>query len=818
MKRILLSLFSIMLLLFSTDIEAQLITLGTGTSSTTGTQPSPNNCYYRNHRIHYLYKASEINAAGVFNQNWINSIAFKTTGLPNNPLPGYSVKISQVPASTNTISNFNNGTFTQVYTNSSQTFSMGWNTFTFTSPFLWDGVSNIVVEVCWNIFNTPLWSSTGTVEVTTMNNHMAFFRSDGTSACPNTSTSSFPIMTTRPNCRFDMSPYLLPCTGPPSAGTLSVNPILPCVNKPFTINMNGHTLATNLVYDWQSAPVSNPTNFSTIPGSSTTQDYYSSTFLTPAHYRVIVTCPTNNLSDTSAPIFVDSGSFYVCYCDPAFTSNGSGYFIDSIGIAGTSLAYGSSGKGPNGYTKVNHFLPNGTAVLQQSQNYNITVQRGTSSSANHSCGMWIDYDQSGTFDPSEFTLIQAPFFGFYYTKNFSVPSGLQPGQTGMRIIFASGALDGTMACATNLVDGEVEDYVVEISLPPCTSPSNTGTAYSIDSAVCDGTDFMLVDTGHAENQIGLSYGWQSSTDNINWSNVAGANNDTLITNIAQPTWFRFVVYCNGTPSFSNSTKVELFPSFACYCPSRSANFGEVSDIGAVKFGTYVLMAPGGSHLRNPLATAKYTSQLNRGIIQAQIDSSYKLAVYHVLRDSLHNNAKVTMFIDLDRDGQFTNAERLYSGVSTQTNYYLSSMVDIPATASPGLTGFRVILNENTAPNSPSDDGCGIYGAGETEDYLVELYHDVTSISNPDMGIEHFSIYPIPASNALNFIMRIDGTESFTLSLTDMTGKLLYSKDIKVHDQYVDVLNIESLADGVYSLNVQNDKGEVQSERFTVQKN
>src|SRR5690606_25898083 len=96
----------------------------------------------------------------------------------------------------------------------------------------------------------------------------------------------------------------------------------------------------------------------------------------------------------------------------------------------------------------------------------------------------------------------------------------------------------------------------------------------------------------------------------------------------------------------------------------------------------------------------------------------------------------------------TTHERLWTGFTTSTYFTVVDSITIPTYAIPGvLTGMRVILNNNTAPNVPSDSACGPYTSGETEDFVV-MFHNPsnpywpTSVNNVS-NISSFYVYPNP---------------------------------------------------------------------------
>ncbi len=98
-------------------------------------------------RNQYIYRPFELAAAGVRPNVPITSLEFNVNGLfSSQPYDGYTVKIGN--SSTGTL---NTGWITsglnQVY-NGSFSPSFGWNQLPFSTPFVWNGTDNVVIEIC----------------------------------------------------------------------------------------------------------------------------------------------------------------------------------------------------------------------------------------------------------------------------------------------------------------------------------------------------------------------------------------------------------------------------------------------------------------------------------------------------------------------------------------------------------------------------------------------------------------------------------------------------------------------------------------------
>ena len=89
---------------------------------------------------------------------------------------------------------------------------------------------------------------------------------------------------------------------------------------------------------------------------------------------------------------------------------------------------------------------------------------------------------------------------------------------------------------------------------PCTSPPVVGPLSSTASNACLNENFTLSTSG-GTGGTGQTYQWQISTDNITFTNIAGATNATLTTSQTSTNYYRVIVTCGGQSVTSNSVIV-----------------------------------------------------------------------------------------------------------------------------------------------------------------------------------------------------------------------------------------------------------------------
>ena len=171
--------------------------IGTQNQASGGNSLTPFTTGYMAGRTQMLYRTNEMISSG-FSRGLIQTLAFNVMGLGDPAMDMFTISMGTTQE-THLGSGFQTG-LTQVYQVPVQNLTMGWNTFTLNVPFFYDGMDNLVVEICftntaYNFNYAVQYSSTGFTCI-----RKASTYTQGLSGCSLTSnitTSSF-----RPNTRF----------------------------------------------------------------------------------------------------------------------------------------------------------------------------------------------------------------------------------------------------------------------------------------------------------------------------------------------------------------------------------------------------------------------------------------------------------------------------------------------------------------------------------------------------------------------------------------------------------------------------------------
>jgi len=180
-----------------------LITIGNGTGvNSTTSYPAIYGNWYRNTRHQILYLASELLAAGI-TPGKISSIAWNITAIAGTTsYPDFTIKMKCTSVTDLNSTSFDQVGLTQVYYAPSVNITTGWNTYSFPVAYEWDGVSNILIDVCTSQTATYTQNSSSPYTITPFVS-VRWYNADGTVACPIATGNSYaPNNTYRPNIRF----------------------------------------------------------------------------------------------------------------------------------------------------------------------------------------------------------------------------------------------------------------------------------------------------------------------------------------------------------------------------------------------------------------------------------------------------------------------------------------------------------------------------------------------------------------------------------------------------------------------------------------
>ncbi|MES2567028.1 MAG: GEVED domain-containing protein [Bacteroidota bacterium] len=505
---------------------------------------------------------------------------------------------------------------------------------------------------------------------------------------------------------------LPPCSGTPYAGNTVSTSTLICANSSFNLDLVGNTVESGITYQWQSTP--DGTIWSNVGTPQTNWTKTINNLSATLMYRCITTCTISTLSDTSTNISVNLNPLINCYCLPEYSWDCNGDRFIDFSVANIIAQPVNCGSG--GFTD-STMSTNTIINLTAGNQYTLTVNTGSSFTAGDAAsGVWVDFNENGVFDASEFTTLGVGSAGTYSIPLY-VPITSQ-GSVRMRLkLDANSATSSTYldACTNNNFSnyGQIVDYKVNITpAPTCTSSPNAGDATSDATAVCENVSYTL-DLSNNSQASSISYQWQSSQNGTSWTNLGIAQNTIpySINTQSTTTYYRCVTTCTTSALSATSTPVVVTQNLAtnCYC------FPEMTYCSSV--GIYSVSFANLNYTTTCNNTDGYTNYVDSILaINLNAGQTYSLLAA-VTTLSASPDGQVTAWIDYNQNGIFENTEMI--SVGAYTTGAVSQLVNVPIDAIGGNTRMRIKLETSSSVYIP--DPCTAFSSnGQTLDYLVNI--------------------------------------------------------------------------------------------------
>lgn len=629
-------------------------------------------------------------------------------------------------------------------------------------------------------------------------------------------------------------PKAVPCNDTVESAII-IGPNKVCPNKDFNLKVglsNGLALS-GMSYQWQYS-----TNFGLtwLNHSGTPNPNLGGQILESINketwYRCNIVCIATSESYTTPIHKVTLFPFYYCYCDNEVDDDGGAdignltiinsnrldtIFDKSQLVTGTGQPVYNNKDAIRTYTGYHDSLAWLCLYKDTNYIYHLSQIQEGGTLVNGVAQGYIDYNRDGLYDPNNERIFVQALNGtgtpvHQIKASHTVPSSAEFGPTGLRVIISEDTVKGG-PCGVLNGGGEVEDYIVEICHRPCDAPVNAGVVVSIDSTMCAGYSYVMHDTTYEQARSGFTRSWEVSGDNITWMAVPNSTDKDTIERsfLGQPLYYRLRTICvpSHDTNYSAATLMNNKPGYKCYCYSKSeGGLGvDTSDVGGVRIAGYSSNA-GGPHLLNAKAIYPRTDYTDMVPLEMFTDSAYSFELYHTMPSVEHGDAKITVFMDFNNNHEYDiPEERIFTGFTSIGNHTLIDSVVVPFNAITDVpTGMRVIVNNDVGPNIPSDEGCGGYQSGETEDYVLIFRKKWRTGIEGVQGLTGFNVHPNPTSGKFNVHFSTDASiDQLAVRVTNVTGQLIHQYDYKYEGGIFDEeIDMTGHASGVYFVELEAD--------------
>lgn len=284
---------------------------------------------------------------------------------------------------------------------------------------------------------------------------------------------------------------------------------------------------------------------------------------------------------------------------------------------------------------------------------------------------------------------------------------------------------------------------------------------------------------------GISIQWQSSADNVTYTDIPAATGMNYGVAQTESTWYRAVITCTNSNLSVTTPALQLVNvAWPCYCtvafPSGVEPITLVSFEGINNVTSAVLAGAS--------AYQDFTTSIAAPVLLT--GETYPIALEGNTGGSFTNH--FTVFIDWNQDGDFNDEGEDFTigtinsstGVDGQQ---ATGDILVPENAAIGNTRMRVVKRYSAAGTA-----CNTTGYGQVEDYTVNVQSAASVI---DFSGAAFRYYPNPVKDVLN-ISSVAGLQS--VEVFNMLGQTVLSTKISGNETAV---NTASLTPGSYVVKV-----------------
>lgn len=675
MKKILSSfLLALCFLSYNYTSAQTLITVGTAsTSNVANTYPCPYGNQFWGAKHDLLYLASELTALGM-SKGDISSLAFNVSVLNvATTLQNFSLKIKTTSA-TAVNTTFGTG-FTQVLSAASVPVSLGWNTHTFSTPFYWDGTSNLLVEVCFNNTSASVQNPFVTYTATSFQS-VIYYRQSGVANVCNALSGTFSA--NRPNTQFEFTPSPVP-----PVTDFSANVTTTCQG---TVNFTDASccLVSSWAWDFgdstQIDTTQNPTHIYAQPGIYTvsliTTNTFGSDTLVKANY-----------------ITISAGGANAATCNPTSATPFGGFGISNVTF---NTINNTSAAGNVGYED---FSCSGQTTVYEGSTYNLSLSASTAVGTQN-FRAWIDFNNDGVFTVPGETVLSVDNAASASTS-FLIPVGAVL-NTPLRMRVAADydfSANPPAPCGTYDF-GQGEDYSVTIIQN--TNPPQVD--FTVDAAVtCSGNVLFTDNSNNSPNTWDWDFGDNTTSQSQNPAHTYLASGDYTVTLIA-------------TNAFGADTLVKTnYVHVTLGVAPIAASCSPATTLYCCGYGVFNVSFAGMTNSTGPASEGyqDYTCFKTSTVVEGFTNLLQ-------VQTGVTNAQDTRVWIDYNNDGNFSNGEMV---LISNNQFNPSASVTIPVGAAVLNTPLRMRVWTDYAGSLPGP--CTSPNRGQVEDYTVIVTPNTT---------------------------------------------------------------------------------------------
>jgi gliding motility-associated-like protein len=359
------------------------------------------------------------------------------------------------------------------------------------------------------------------------------------------------------------------CSGTPVGGTVVASSTVVCPSTPFTLTVTGSTDANGLTYQWQQS-INGGGTWTNI-ALATAADYTSAGITVPTSFRRQTLCGATSGTSTEVAFTLNLPTYAPLPFAESFEADwlsGCGLrdipnnFWRNSPVSGNNSWRSDDDGAAAGWTSNNgDYTPDASNGLRSARFHSYNASSGTKGQlnlyVNASTGSpvkRVSFDFINTSGNDSLVVSLSTNGGTSFVRLDSVRTALDWRTKG--VVFNSTSATTVIRFEATSDFGTTDiglDNILITDFAPCVGAPSAGTAVSSSATVCSET-FSLSLQG-STSASGITYQWQKSTDNVNWTDIAGATTFTYSTSQSVNTWYRALVSCGSESATSVAVQV-----------------------------------------------------------------------------------------------------------------------------------------------------------------------------------------------------------------------------------------------------------------------
>lgn len=490
---------------------------------------------------------------------------------------------------------------------------------------------------------------------------------------------------------------------------------------------------------------------------------------TEYEYYTATVCGTDTSGFSATQTFTTTGCgncIDLSYCTGAAT-DGVDEWIDAFTIDAFTNNSGNDG----GY---GDYTTSGSITLDVDATYNISLDIAWAGTLyDEQSRIWIDLDQSGTFEAGELVFDQGVADQTAtVTGTVTIPAGTPLGSTRMRVQMAylgSGQTALPDVCDT-YTWGEVEDYCVEFTQSVVCGMTTTST---VTDPQCAGQDNGAVSLVVSGGTPGYTYDWGATAGDVD--NVSGLAPGTYTVTITDGTG------CDTTIDYTLAYQTTITLNTTgtdVSCFGLADGSATTVATGSTGYSYQWTGGPATDTYSN-LAAGNYTVTVTDANGCEAVDIVTINEPAQLVANFTQSTTSMTANLTNTSTGGTSYLWDFGDG-STSTTFNATHVYTTPGT-------YTVCL---TATSS-----CG---SDSTCQFVV-----VDNVGLIENANEFIKVFPNPASTEINFM--IDGLDVAAIEILDVVGKVIATEQVSGQ---ITKMNIQGYSNGTYFYRVVNSNNEV----------